>query len=168
MTVFGCRHRVDQGDFAQLLTVGREDDQEIVEARRGEPAEALERLMHGLVRQHIDPPVRPDVDVVMGMRQVGPNDLRVAIQLHQPVAIGGVADALVNCEQVAVRINQGLAEIDVRIGLRPLHRGALGPHGAVRPAPFVQHLAFHADEKGGGLVTGGVERETLLRERRVM
>jgi hypothetical protein len=161
MPVFRRRDGADQGDLLQLLAVGREDHEKIVEPWRGEPTEPFEGLVDELVRQHVDPPVGPDVEVVMGMRQIAPHHLGVAVELDQAVAVGGVAGALVDGEQVAVRVEHRLAEVDMRVGLGP-HRGALVPDAAVRPAPRVQHLAVHADEKGGGRVAGGVEGDAVL------
>jgi hypothetical protein len=120
------------------------------------------------VRQDVDAAVGPDVGVVVAGAQVLPDHLGVAVQLDHAVAVRGIANALVDHEQVAVRIDQGFAEIDVRIGLRAPHRGVRVPHGAERATPFVQHRAIHIDEIGGGLVPGGVEGHAVLRARAVV
>src|SRR3546814_18248303 len=79
-----------QPDLRLLLAVRRELDDEIVDTRRVEVREAGKSGVHYLMRQHVDGAVGGHVEVMVGVAEIFPDDVGVAVHLDQAVAPGRI------------------------------------------------------------------------------
>ena len=133
--------RVQQRDLAQLLAVGRQHHEEIVDPRRRQMLPLLDDPHVDLVGEGVDRAVRGDVEIVMRLLEIFPDQIGILVHLDHAVAPRRVADALVDHQKVAVRVEVGLTVVDELVRLRPGDRRALVPDLAVRQVPLVQGLA---------------------------
>ena len=139
--------RVEQRDASFFLPV-LVDHRDVVDHDR-----LLDTQVLGdgrLACQHPDLPVRRDLEVVVRPNQRSPDQLRVLVQLDQPLAFEDRQQVTV-AEQVHAPPPLAAAFV-VSLG-----RLGKGPFEVVRPA--VQLVALHVDEVGLGCVAGGVEVE---------
>ena len=65
--------------------------------------------------------------IVMDMRQILPEDIGILVVLDEPVAPGRVADRDVERQQVAVGVEMGLLDVDMRVGQRRVYRRGACP-----------------------------------------
>jgi len=161
--VAGVRQGIEDGDLLELPAVGREDDEEVVEPRDRQLLVLGEGLVAHLVGQPEDASVGREVEVVVGLAQVAPDDVGVLVQLHHAIAPGGVAGRHEQRQQVAVRQQAGLAPIKEGVPLRVLHRRGFVPDRAVGQLPAPQKRAVEGDQRGLAAMAGGVEGIAGLR-----